>query len=119
MWPFSRKNRTAGKVTSNSTGNKINQPDRVPNAISIDEVTVLVRELIEIGIRDTYYWNGEQKNTLKYDERGNNRRAIEIGAKLNDLKLMQLAHSEVLTKCGSASARSLELVWDKVGEWWA
>jgi hypothetical protein len=111
MWPFKEKKASRDGVKK-AERNQANPGGHAENSISIDEVTVIINELIQIGIDDTYYWDGERKNTAKYDEHGNNRKAIEIGNKLRDLRLMEFAHSEVLKKCGSVSARSLELVWE-------
>ena len=91
--------------------------------IDYGEVNDLEWELYQIGKSEGYL--GEPSG--KFDERGRNTRAREIGERLNEMggfDLMIEVHNNILDRRRSAqaadtrgSARSLEACWGYIGRW--
>jgi hypothetical protein len=83
------------------------------------EVDQLVKELIQIGIKEDYL---SEQSGGAYNAQCHHRRAREIGSKLNligGMPLMLKAFSRVQKKAGKTAASHLEYAWAEIGRWLA
>jgi hypothetical protein len=83
------------------------------------EVDHLVKELIEIGIKEDYL---SERPGGAFNSQCHHRRAREIGSKLNligGMPLMMNAFQRVQKKAGKNAASHLEYAWAEIGRWLA
>jgi hypothetical protein len=82
------------------------------------EVERLLAELIKIGRGDDFL--SESRSTPGFNIHCRHKRAIEIGARLDEiggLDLMLYAYRHVRRKTSKTLGEHLEYCWDQVGKW--
>lgn len=83
------------------------------------EVDNLVKELIQIGIKEDYL---SERPGGAFNAQCQNRRAREIGTRLNiigGMPLMWQCFRKAQKKAGKVAASHLEYAWAEIGRWMA
>jgi hypothetical protein len=81
------------------------------------EVDRMIAELVQIGKGDDFL---SERSGGAFDQNCRNKRAREIGARLNTLgglPLMEYARDRVKKQLGANLATHLEYSWDEIGKW--